>query len=203
MQIIKKGFATLLAVMVTSTALANTQETCTADVNFLKNQVKLLDTSVKNLTGFMVSGKDKAQLATINELKIKVEALSQNYQNLLSKVQNHPSNDADYITVGTKRFPNPCNSFGTYKVSKEDNSPPKNKEVCVVYLVDKDDQLDYDKCKSSYQNGQFPPNFLISLENNKSSFPNIYNCQYHSSTTKEEWSYSYISSIRIFLVESR
>ncbi|WP_158996823.1 hypothetical protein [Pigmentibacter ruber] len=199
MQIIKKGFATLLAVTVTSTAIANTQETCTADVNFLKNQVKLLDTSVKNLTGFMVSGKDKAQLATINELKIKVEALSQNYQNLLSKVQNHPSNDADYITVGTKRIPNPCNSFGVYKVSKEVTYLDINDIYCTIKIESKDSETSDRNCKIV---DKFHSNFILSLEHSDNPYPKIHPCNNYPQTSVEKKSVSY-SRIRTFLLKPR
>nr|BFD33041.1 hypothetical protein GTC16762_26590 [Pigmentibacter ruber] len=97
-----RSLATLLALLVSNTAFSTTHETCTTDINYLKNQVKLLDTSVKNLSGFMVSGKDKAQLATINELKTKVEALTLNYDSLLKKVLEQKSAEYNFNELKNK-----------------------------------------------------------------------------------------------------
>ncbi|KAB8037985.1 hypothetical protein GCL60_12500 [Silvanigrella paludirubra] len=97
-----RSLATLLALLVSNTAFATTHETCSADINYLKNQLKLLDTSVKNLSGFMVSGKDKAQLATINELKTKVEALALNYDSLLKKVLEQKSAEYNFNELKNK-----------------------------------------------------------------------------------------------------
>ena len=97
-----RSLATLLALLVSNTAFATTHETCSADINYLKNQLKLLDTSVKNLSGFMVSGKDKSQLATINELKTKVEALALNYDSLLKKVLEQKSAEYNFNELKNK-----------------------------------------------------------------------------------------------------